>query len=91
MLYLFTGELETPGKCGLLQQDTEVIISPKSRYGPKLPQNLQPSKPSASRAEEKPRQVGRFLVLKKICKRMHLLAFIYTSTYLNCGCKCNTN
>ena len=60
MLRLFTGELETPGKCGLLQQDTEVIISPKSRHGPKLPQNLQPSKPYASSDKDKHRQVGRF-------------------------------
>ena len=60
MLHLFTGELETPGKCGLLQQDTEIIISPKSRRGPKLPQNLQSSNPFASRDQDKLGQVGSF-------------------------------
>ena len=57
----FVGELETSGKCGLLQQDTEVIISPKSRHGPAFPQNLQPPSQTRSDPEDPSSEVELFL------------------------------
>ncbi len=40
----FEGPLETSSKCGLLQQETEVIISPKSRHSSMLPSSIQSNK-----------------------------------------------